>query len=99
MRRIFMIKKVWKPFWSYDVLKTETWLSFMANKGYFLIDINRRTRIFSFQYGEPQRMTYRIAYDKGKSDSLASGLVEEGWSLVFHRGHWTVTTNEKRLEQ
>lgn len=31
-----MIKKVIRPFWSLDVIKTETWLSEMAIRGYRL---------------------------------------------------------------
>ena len=56
--------KVFRPFWSYDVKKTELWLSYMAKKGYFLVELNRWTRCFFFRQGESKSITYRIGYDK-----------------------------------
>lgn len=92
-----MIKKVFRPFWSYDVIKNEEWLSWMAEKGYFLVKINRVTRHFFFQQDVPKKVTYRIGFDKMQGDSLPKGLVEDGWTKVFRSGNWYVTANE--LEQ
>ncbi|WP_066064986.1 DUF2812 domain-containing protein [Neobacillus soli] len=94
-----MIKKVFRPFWSYDVQKTEEWLSSMAEKGYFLIRINRGTRCFFFQQGEPKKLTYRIGYDKMQGEALSKGLLSEGWTKVLQSGNWFVTANEKPLDQ
>lgn len=43
--------KVFRPFWSYDVKKTEVWLSEMAMKGYHFAELNRWTRCFYFHSG------------------------------------------------
>jgi hypothetical protein len=59
-----MIKKVFRPFGSYDVIKTEEWLSSMADSGYILIKINRVTRCFFFEETEPQKLVYRIVFDE-----------------------------------
>ncbi|MEH7353296.1 DUF2812 domain-containing protein [Neobacillus drentensis] len=94
-----MIKKICRPFWSYDVQKTEKWLSSMAENGYFLIKINRVSRCFFFQQGEPKKLTYRIGFDKMQGESLSRGLMAEGWTKVLRAGNWFVTSNEKSPEQ
>ncbi|WHY88277.1 DUF2812 domain-containing protein [Neobacillus novalis] len=94
-----MIKKVVRPFWSYDVQKTEKWLSSMAENGYFLIKINRVTRCFFFLQDEPKKLTYRIGFDKMQGESLSRGLLAEGWTKVLRTGHWFVTSIEKPSEQ
>ncbi len=99
MRGIFMNKKVFRPFWSYDVQKTEEWLSSMAESGYFLIKMNRVTRVFFFQQGEPKKMIYRIAYDKIQSESLSRSLTDAGWLKVLQSGKWFVTRNEMPIDQ
>lgn len=89
------MKKVFRPFWSYDVQKTEDWLSFMAEEGYHFVKMNRLTRCFIFQENEPKRITYRIGYDKMQEDSLPTSLVNDGWAKVFQGGHWYIMANEK----
>lgn len=94
-----MIKKVFRPFWSYDVQKTEEWLSSMAEKGYDLVKMNRGTRYFFFQQGKPKKRKYRIGFDKFQVNALSKGLVDNGWMKVLQSGNWYVTANEKPLEQ
>lgn len=91
--------KVFRPFWSYDVKKTEAWLSDMAKKGYFLAELNRSTRCFSFGKGEPKNITYRIGYERVQGASLSNSLLEEGWIKVIQGGNWYVISNEKPLPQ
>ncbi|MFT8323503.1 MAG: DUF2812 domain-containing protein [Bacillus sp. (in: firmicutes)] len=91
--------KVFRPFWSYDVKKTETWLSSMAKKGYIFDRLNRWTRSFFFRQDKPKDITYRIGYDKIKAVPLSRSLVEEGWVKVIQRGNWYVMSNEQPLEQ
>ncbi|CAH1059528.1 DUF2812 domain-containing protein [Paenibacillus pseudetheri] len=94
-----MIIKISRPFWSYDVQKTEEWLASMAQKGYELIRINRLTRYFYFQQGEPKAATYRIVFDKVTNQSLSKGLLNFGWTKVLQSGKWVVTMNRLPLEQ
>ncbi|MCL6572423.1 MAG: DUF2812 domain-containing protein, partial [Bacillus sp. (in: Bacteria)] len=94
-----MIKKVFRPFWSYDVQKTEFWLTSMAKSGYLLTRIDRFTRCFFFQQGEPKELIYRIGYDKMQGESLSKRLLAEGWKKDLRSGNWFVTSNEKPLDQ
>lgn len=94
-----MIKKVFRPFWSYDVNKTEEFLSSMVEKGFCLMKMNRWTRCFFFQQGEPKKLIYRIGYDKMQGESLPQSLLVDGWTKVLRSGNWYVTANEKPLEQ
>ncbi|MGF7047441.1 hypothetical protein J2T13_001946 [Paenibacillus sp. DS2015] len=94
-----MIKQVFRPFWSYDVNKTEAWLSSMAEKGYYLVKLNRGTRYFYFIKGDPKRITYRIGFNKMHSDSLSKALLDDGWNKVWQSGHWYVLSNEHSFEQ
>lgn len=71
----------------------------MAEKGYFLVKINRVTRNFFFQKDEPKMLTYRIGFDKMQGESLSRGLKLEGWTKVLRTGNWFVTSNEKPMEQ
>lgn len=91
--------KVFRPFWSYDVKKTEVWLSDMAKKGYYLVGLNRWTRCFYFRKGKGKSITYRIEYVKINNSSLSRSLLDEGWKKVLQSGKWYVTSNEKPLEQ
>ncbi|WP_043930397.1 DUF2812 domain-containing protein [Bacillus sp. EB01] len=93
------MKKACRPLWSYNVEKTEAWLSGMAQKGYFLDRLNRGTRSFSFRQDSPQSLTYRIGYEKVKGAMLPRSLVNEGWQKVLHTGNWYIIANEQPPEQ
>ncbi|ALC88984.1 hypothetical protein AM500_03605 [Bacillus sp. FJAT-18017] len=93
------MKKACKPFWSYNIEKTEAWLSEMAKNGYFLEGLNRGTRTFSFQQHSPRSLTYRIGYDKVKGSTLPRSLENEGWQKVLQAGNWYIIANEQPPEQ
>jgi hypothetical protein len=59
-----MTKRVFRPFWSYDVIATEQWLADMAASGLLLQSANFRKRVFTFIEVKPQKIIYRIDYDK-----------------------------------
>ncbi|HEY2492522.1 MAG TPA: DUF2812 domain-containing protein [Paenibacillus sp.] len=94
-----MLNKVFRPFWSYDVNKTEEWLSSMAEKGYHFEKLNRGARYFHFKKGDLKKITYRIGYDKLQGDSLSSALLNAGWMKIVQSGHWYVLANENLHEQ
>ncbi|MBP3041209.1 DUF2812 domain-containing protein [Bacillaceae bacterium Marseille-Q3522] len=93
------MKKVFKPFWSYDIEKTEAWLTAMAEKGYHIITFNRLTRCFFFRHDTPTRIIYRIGYDKIQGDALPKALLDEGWKKVVRCGNWYITANDRPLDQ
>lgn len=92
------MKKMYRPFWSYDVEKTEDWLSQMANNGRVFEKLNRWTRCFYFNEGAAESRIYRIAFDKLKSPTLASTLQNDGWKMALLAGKWQISTNRQPEE-
>lgn len=88
----------YRPLWSFDVSKTEAWLSDQSKNGFHVRKLSRFRRGFSFQKGEPRDVTYRIGHDKNQTSVLSRSLVEDGWDLVAQSGGWFVTANEKELD-
>ncbi|WP_154669191.1 DUF2812 domain-containing protein [Planococcus antarcticus] len=86
---------MYKPFWSYDVTKTEQWLSQMACSGLTFVGLNRWTRRFSFNETTAESRIYRITYDKLMSPVLPKTLQAEGWETTVTTGKWQVTTNSQ----
>lgn len=89
------MKKMYKPFWSYDVTKTEQWLSKMASSGLTFVGLNRWTRCFYFNETTTDSRIYRIAYDKSKSPVLPKTLQAEGWKATVTAEKWQITTNNR----
>jgi hypothetical protein len=89
-----MTIKKWKPFWSYDVEKTERWLSQMSADGNRLAGIHRVSRMFSFEEGARENVECRIIYDKSRCD-LQRALKESGWETTLVEGDWKFITNKK----
>ncbi len=84
-----------KPLWSYDVQKTEQWLSDKAKAGYHLKELHRFKRGFTFEKGNPKEVTYRIGYDKIKTAALSNTMRNDGWEKVTQSGKWYVVANER----
>lgn len=87
------MKRVIKPFWSYDVERTENWLKDMAKQGYSLKKLKRASRGFYFEQGTPQNLSYRISFDRNQGPVLASGLIENGWEIAAASGKWQILKN------
>ncbi|ANU24118.1 DUF2812 domain-containing protein [Planococcus donghaensis] len=92
------MKKMYRPFWSYDVEKTEEWLSQMENDGHVFEKLNRWTCCFYFKEADPESRIYRIAHDKFKSSTLAPTLQKEGWDVASRAGKWQISTNRQLKE-
>ena len=89
-----MMIKRWKPFWSYDVERTEGWLSEMAVEGKELVGLNRLMRVFLFEEGvERERTEYQIVYDKSPS-VLPNVLLKSGWESALSEGNWKFIKNQ-----
>lgn len=86
-----------RPFWSYNILATESWLTSMSEQGFQLADFNSRTRRFYFVKAfHSQPSIYRISY--AKQDVLPPALLEEGWKMVVHKGKWHILQHEQSNE-
>ena len=89
-----MTIKNWRPFWSYNVEKTEHWLSEMAASGKQLTHVNLLLRLFSFEMGNQEKEEYQIVYDKSKS-ALPHVFEESGWENRLTEGNWKFIANKE----
>ncbi|MEK5036586.1 DUF2812 domain-containing protein [Sporosarcina sp. FSL K6-3457] len=87
-----MTMKKWRPLWSYDVEKTEHWLSEMAAEGQHLTAMNRLLRIFTFTHEDAKITNYQIMYDKSEQP-LPKGLENAGWEVAAKDQRWKVLKN------
>lgn len=72
-----MSKTIFRPFWSFDVVKTEKWLSEMHAGGYALKKVNFALRLFVFEKVQPAQMFYRIIFDKD-AEGAAEIVIQDG---------------------
>lgn len=93
------MKRVFRPFWSYDLPKSEAWLADMASRGWMLAEWNLLLRQFTFRQSEPVQLTYQIGYAPSSQPSMSSYLAAEGWSKRLQQGKWTVYENDQRPSQ
>lgn len=89
------MKTVTKPLWSYDVQKTEQWLTDQAKAGYHLSQLHRFKCRFTFEKGAPKDVTYRIGYDQIETTTLSNTMRNDGWEKVTQSGKWYVIANER----
>lgn len=93
------MKRVIRPFWSYDIVETEKWLELMSAKGFHLTKFNRFTRSFHFQNGEKKHTTFQIGYDSLRSSQIPKALKEDGWDKHSTNGKWSIMVNHKPKEE
>lgn len=92
------MKRVIKLFWSYNIIKTEQWLSDMAKEGYILKEVNTIGIIFTFEKSNSKNLIYRICYEEDGAKDISISLKKEEWGSVCQRGRWIFICNEKSLE-
>ncbi|MFJ7935218.1 DUF2812 domain-containing protein [Sporosarcina sp. NPDC096371] len=88
-----MTMKKWRPLWSYDVEKTESWLKEMAAKGNSLKDVNRMTRMFTFNRTTAEVAHFQVVYDKSQS-AFPRKLEEAGWEETLSEKKWKFMKNK-----
>ena len=88
-----MIKKVFRPFWSYDIIATEQWLMKMAASGYILRSVNFLCKIFVFEKSQCLNMNYRILFDKSQN-RFTETLKNSGWSISAQNSKWAILENK-----
>lgn len=94
-----MIKKCFRPFWSYDVQATELWLAGMAGKGWHLVAVDFVKRIFSFEKSEPKKAFYRIQYERLAEQAIPAGLANARWKKISFNSRWLILENDKSMNQ
>lgn len=91
-----MSKKVFRSFWSLDIVETEKWLTEMASKGYILKHINLIKSTFEFEEKEPvYNRVYKIYSHKKGVKLLNKSLVDSGWKNIFISNRWDVIENKE----
>lgn len=90
-----MIKK-WRPFWSYDMEKTERWLSSYALEGKKLVDVHLLSRTFLFEEAERIEEEYQIIYNTSKTE-LPQRLIDAGWENAVSQGKWKFVRNNNEM--
>ena len=90
-----MTKKVFKPFWSYDVIKTENWLNQMSENGFCLVKVNFLTRVFIFEKCESKTEYYRIVFQKKLGGNIPQEIINEGFTaIVSDKNYYIVKTTD-----
>jgi hypothetical protein len=88
-----MSKTIFRPFWSFDVVKTEKWLSEMHAKGYALQKIRFAARQFVFEETQPVQMLYRIIFDKHTKGAPEIVLQDGAYDQVcFSKNYYVLRT-------
>ncbi|MBZ9688825.1 DUF2812 domain-containing protein [Clostridium estertheticum] len=94
-----MSKRVFRPFWSLDIIETENWLCEMSAKGYSLNKIEDITKVFVFEKGEMSRVHFSICRHKTGINVASQSLLTSGWYSVYTNGKWTILANENDESQ
>lgn len=76
-----MIKRFFRPLWSFDVVKAESWLNSMSLNGYRLIRVNFKARVFTFESFPPQPLFYRIVFQKSRRGNVPTNILASGWRV------------------
>jgi len=94
-----MSKRAFRPFWSYDVVKTEKWLSQMHADGYALLRINFAARLFYFEETVPAAVFYRIVLEK-KSNGVPPIYLENNIyaAVCSSPNYYVIRTQETEPE-
>lgn len=89
-----MRKRFFRPFWSYDVVKTEYWLNRMSMSGLRLNNVNFKTRFFSFETAAPESLIHRVIYQKGFGGNVPPGLLAAGWGSAVSGGNFSIIRHD-----
>lgn len=93
-----MYKRVFRPFWSVDIIKTENWLRSMSIKGYKLVKVHFHSCQFIFEKAESKTINYMLCRHKYNINVMCRPLESTGWHDICSKGFWTVLANENPME-
>jgi len=79
-----------RPFWSYDVLKTQEWLNTQSKKGYHFVSFHPIFRTFSFLKGNSANNKYIIIYDKGRNGFPGYVSKTNDYEGIYHTNNYSV---------
>lgn len=85
-----MSKTIFRPFWSFDVVKTEEWLSEMHTSGYALQKVNFALRLFVFEKTQSAQLFYRIVFEKHANGAQEVFLQDGAYHQVCFSKNFSV---------
>lgn len=91
-------KRIWKPFWSFHIQRTEQWIGEMADNGYALSQFQPKFSRFTFTEDPSAHKTYAISFDRSRQHPLPTALAEDNWEVVEMKRKWAVLGNPKQKE-
>jgi uncharacterized membrane protein len=94
-----MSKRVFRPFWSLDIIETENFLCEMSAKGYHLKEIKAVTKVFVFEKGKMEEIQYKVCHHKTGVNCDSQSLVKSGWCNVLKKKKWTILANANDKSQ
>jgi hypothetical protein len=89
----------WRLFWSYDVIKTQQWLSDQSNKGLVLVGFKPILRIFKFEKTNQQSNQYVIVYDKKSNGCPDRYLADHDYLEITHSKNYYILKQLKENPQ
>jgi len=79
-----------RPFWSYDIIKTQEWLNSQSIKGYQLDSFNPVLRLFAFSKGEMICRKHIINYGKGIDGCPAYVSSSNDYNEIYHTKNYCI---------
>lgn len=84
------MKIKWRLFWSYDVIKTQEWLTNQSNKGLLLVGFNPILRTFKFKKTNPENNQYMIIYDKKSNGCPTKYIKDNDFTEITHSKNYYI---------
>ena len=93
------MKTKFRLFWSYDVIKTQQWLSDQSNKGLKLVGFNPILRTFKFERTNNQDNQYMIIYDKKSNGCPTIYMKDNDFMEIAHSKNYYILKQVKENPQ
>lgn len=85
-----MRKFKFRPFWSYDVIKTQEWLDKQCEKGYHFVSLNPTFRTFTFYKADAINKKHIIIYDKRNNGCPAYVSKNNDYNEICHTKNYCI---------
>ena len=90
-----MTKLKFRPFWSYDVIKTKDWLDMQCEKGYHFVSFNPAFRTFNFNKADAINKKHVIIYDKSNDGCPAYVSKNNDYNEIYHTKNYCILEQTK----
>ncbi|MHA6252620.1 DUF2812 domain-containing protein [Oceanobacillus sp. CAU 1775] len=92
-------KYSWKPFWSLNIQKTESWIGEMAKEGYTLSRFQPKLSRFTFIEKASPHEVFAISFDRSQQHPLPQALEIDSWEVMDKQRKWAIFGNAKKKEE